>query len=91
MQRGGARPGAGRPKGALIASTKAKRDWGARVLPDKLEAEMWEKHLRDPKNGFEAFKLALAYKHGKPVQPISGKDGAPIPVQIVTNATLPNE
>lgn len=91
MANGGKRPGAGRPKGTPAASTIAKRDWGTAILPDAFEKILWRKFLKDKKNGFAAFQLALAYKHGKPVQPISGKDGGPIPVQLVTNAQLPNE
>jgi hypothetical protein len=91
MAKGGKREGSGRPKGANLASTVAKRSWGAKILPDKREIADWKKWLDDPRVGFEAFKLAVAYKHGKPVQPVAGPDGGPIPLQVITNVNLPHE
>lgn len=32
----------------------------------------------------------VEWRFGKPVQPIAGKDGAPIQVELVTNATFPS-
>ncbi len=37
---------------------------------------------------FSAFRRAVEYKRGMPVQPISGPNGGPIPVQIFTNVQL---
>jgi hypothetical protein len=31
----------------------------------------------------------VEYKFGKPIQPVTGKDGEPIQLQVVTNATFP--
>jgi hypothetical protein len=58
-------------------------------MPDDLEKKLWQRHLADKKNGFAAFQLALAYKRGKPVQPISGKDDGPVQVQIVNHIERP--
>ena len=56
------------------------------ALPEAKEASEWQawlnhadKHIR-----WEAFKLAMAYRHGKPIQPVSGApiDSEPIKVQV---------
>jgi hypothetical protein len=33
----------------------------------------------------------VEWRYGKAVQPIAGKDGGPIQVQLITNATFPSE
>lgn len=93
MAKGGIRVGAGRKKGSTGAASDAKKKLAASILPDKLETALWNKYLHhsDEKIAWEAFKLAKSYKSGKPVQPMSGENGNPIPVQIVTNASLPHE
>jgi len=71
-QNGGKRVGAGRPKGSLSAAGIVKRELGYRVLPDKVERRMWKLYLQheDKSIRWEAFKLAKAYKSGKPKESV---------------------
>jgi len=58
----------GRQKGTPNKVTQQVREIVASVFADQKEAEQWKKLLdhKDPRIAFEAFKLALAYKHGRP-------------------------
>ena len=56
------------------------------ALPASKEASEWQAYLNhvDKNIRWEAFKLAMAYRHGKPVQPVSGApiDNEPIKVSV---------
>jgi hypothetical protein len=43
----------------------------------------------DTKVAFGVWSKLVEYKFGKPIQPVTGKDGEPIQLQVVTNATFP--
>jgi hypothetical protein len=77
----------GRQKGARnIASAGIKALLGE-VLSDAELKKRWKKWLKHPDehNAFEAFKLALSYLYGKPVQPVVGEELAP-PIKIDISA-----
>ena len=77
----------GRQKGARnIASAGIKALLGE-VLSDGDLKRRWRKWLghRDHRIAFEAFKLALSYLYGKPVQPVVGEELAP-PIMIDISA-----
>lgn len=77
----------GRQKGTPNKAKLGVRDLLDRVLDDDANERAWRKWLKhkDSKIAFEAFKLAQAYKYGKPVQPVVDEDPAP-PVQINISA-----
>ena len=77
----------GRQKGARnIASAGIKTLLGE-VLCDAELKRRWKRWLghRDERIAFEAFKLALSYLYGKPVQPVAGDESAP-PLRIDISA-----
>lgn len=51
------------------------------ALPAAKEASEWQAYLNHPDKHirWEAFKLAMAYRHGKPIQPVSGAEHQSIP------------
>jgi hypothetical protein len=57
------------------------------VLSDGELKRRWKKWLghRDEHIAFEAFKLALSYLYGKPVQPVLGEELTP-PIKIDISA-----
>lgn len=85
----------GRPKGVPNKHTLVKRqqtvDFFRKIMSDKKEETLWEKFLTgaDPNIvNWQAFKRAVEYKRGMPVQTHTGEDGAPIAIQVVTNAVF---
>lgn len=56
------------------------------ALPAAKEASEWQAYLNHPDKHirWEAFKLVMAYRHGKPIQPVSGApiDSEPIRVEV---------
>ena len=56
-----------------------QEDGTQRIIPIPVNPVTWA-----------SFKRAVEYKRGMPVQPISGPNGGPIPVQIITNLSLPS-
>ena len=77
----------GRQKGARNVATAAIKALLAEILSDEELKRRWKKWLghRDQHIAFEAFKLALSYLYGKPVQPLVGEEDAP-PVHIDISA-----
>lgn len=62
----------GRQAGTPNKSTKQVRDIVASVLTAEFEAKSWKRWLshKDDAIAWDAFKLACAYKHGKPTQTV---------------------
>lgn len=91
MPRGGKRPGAGRRHGSTNASTQYKQAFGAEILPDALEAQLWQKYLThtDKRIAWEAFKMAKEYKSGKPPQNINAKVTDPIIIKFTRDPETP--
>lgn len=61
--------GTGKPDGTASAIKQALN----KALTAEEEASEWKAWLQHPNPAirWEAFKLAMAYRHGKPVQPVS--------------------
>jgi hypothetical protein len=77
----------GRKPGSLNKATLEVKEILARVFTDEVEEADWRK-WRKHKNetiAWEAFKLAMAYKHGKPVQPLTEVEESP-PIKIDISA-----
>lgn len=77
----------GRQKGARNIATAEIKALLAEVLSDAELKRRWKKWLghRNQRIAFEAFKLALSYLYGKPIQSIVGEDVVP-PVHIDISA-----
>jgi hypothetical protein len=77
----------GRQKGARNVAAVGIKALLAEVLSDGELKKRWKKWLghRDEHIAFEAFKLALSYLYGKPVQPVVGEELAP-PIKIDISA-----
>lgn len=82
----------GRKTGGRTAGTPNKASIGvkallAAVLPDDRMKKEWNKWLRhsDPHIAFAAFKLALAYLYGKPMQRVVSEEHEP-PIMIDISA-----
>src|SRR5271167_1212147 len=85
-QRGSA-PGerlGGRKKGTPNKKTSATAAFFNKVLTDKRESELWAFFLghADPEVKFKAFRLSLEYKHGKPIQPLTGGGAGSEPLRV---------
>jgi hypothetical protein len=84
-KRGGRKPGSKNKK--TIATKQQTQEFFDCIVPDKWEARQWKRFLKskNEKICWEAFKLAVAYKRGKPIErsETSGADGAPIPIHFV--------
>lgn len=84
-RRGGARPGAGRPKGRKDAKTleieAAAREMGRDALKALLKVAQ---HSKDDKARVLAANAILERGYGKPKQPIehSGEEGGPMEMHI---------
>jgi hypothetical protein len=86
----------GRQKGTPNRITAIKhtriQEYFEKIVDDKREAQLWDHFMTDrepnPVN-WQAFKRAVEYKRGMPVQPHSGEGGGPIQVQLITNSVLP--
>jgi hypothetical protein len=76
----------GTPDKQKRIGTASVRQVLERACPDEWEEAEWKAWLAhpDPKLRFQAFTLAMAYKHGKPIQPVSGApvDTDPIRVEV---------
>jgi hypothetical protein len=77
----------GRQKGARNVATAGIKALLAEVLSDAELKRRWKKWLghRDQHIAFEAFKLALSYLYGKPIQPVVDEEPAP-PIRIDISA-----
>jgi hypothetical protein len=77
----------GRQKGARNVATAGIKALLAEVLSDGELKRRWKKWLghRDQHIAFEAFKLALFYLYGKPIQPLVDEEPAP-PIRIDISA-----
>ena len=80
---GGRRPGSKNKNTGLKAKKRAEdtKAFFARILPDERENKLWKKFTTESNINivnFQAFKLAVAYKRGQPIQPHTGEDGGPI-------------
>lgn len=86
----------GRQKGTPNKITAIKRthiqEYFQQIVSDKQESKLWDHFMNSPDPNivnWQAFKRAVEYKRGMPVQQHAGPDGGPIPVQLITNAALP--
>jgi hypothetical protein len=77
----------GRQKGARNVASAGIKTLLGEVLSDAELKRRWKQWLghHDQHIGFEAFKLALSYLYGKPVQPVAGEESAP-PLRIDISA-----
>jgi hypothetical protein len=77
----------GRQKGARNTASAGIKTLLGEVLCDAELKRRWKRWLghRDEHIAFEAFKLALSYLYGKPVQPVIGEESAP-PLRIDISA-----
>lgn len=87
----------GRKPGTLNQNTLEKRTatqvFFTRILSDKEEEKLWDDFLTGPDPNvvnWQAFKRAVEYKRGMPLQQVSGPEGGPIPVQFFTNVKIPD-
>lgn len=83
---------AGTPNQSTLEKRSATQVFFSSIISDKEEEKLWEHFLyeADPNVvNWQAFKRAVEYKRGMPVQQHAGPDGGPIPVQLITNAALP--
>jgi len=62
----------GTPNHATVATRKKSKEYFERILDDKRETLLWNRFIdlasQDSIN-FQAFRLAVQYKRGMPVQP----------------------
>lgn len=87
---GGRKPGT--PNKNALEKRTATQVFFTRILSDKEEEKLWDDFLTGPDPNvvnWQAFKRAVEYKRGMPLQQVSGPEGGPIPVQLITNAALP--
>jgi hypothetical protein len=91
--RGGARPGAGRPKGSLSEVRQAQlraeatlRELAAQHTPEAIRTlvEMMQDQATPAAARVSAIRELLDRAHGKPAQTIVGDEERPIPLAIVT-------
>ena len=77
----------GRKKGAWNRGTDSIKTLLNTLLPEEELAKLWKKKLysKDPHVALEAFKLAIHYMFGKPVQPVASEELAP-PIKIDISA-----
>ena len=77
----------GRKKGARNRGTDSIKALLNTLLPEEELAKLWKKKLysKDPHVALEAFKLAIHYMFGKPVQPVASEELAP-PIKIDISA-----
>ena len=87
----------GRKKGVPNKSTALKvelrKDYFERIMDDKRETAMWNRFLETPNQdpiNWQAFKLAVQYKRGMPIQPVSGEGGGAIKFEFVSNVEFPD-
>lgn len=58
-----------------VKDTRDVINWSARLKATEIAAQVW--------------RTLMQYKHGMPTQTLSGKDGEPIQIQLITNAEFP--
>lgn len=88
MAHGGKRDGAGRRPGSQNKATKDIRE--AILAQGDLVSKGFElMSCGDKKVEAAAWRTLMEYGYGKPVQPLSGADGGPVAVEIVTNLQMP--
>jgi hypothetical protein len=87
----------GRAKGTPNKDTLVKRaatlSFFSKIMDDKKEAKLWNEFLTDPEPNivnWQAFKRAVEYKRGMPIQSHTGEDGGPIQVQFLSNVIIPD-
>lgn len=89
-KRGGARPGAGRPKGFAALEAEAQRVYAAKVLKKEF-APIFQKAIKQAKDGDKAARdYVTEFAFGKPTQPISGPDGKDLFPNDADRATAAN-
>jgi hypothetical protein len=93
VTRGGARPGAGRPKGSVSEVRQAQlraeatlRELAAEHTPEAIRTlvEMMQDQATPAAARVSAIRELLDRAHGKPAQTIVGDEERPIPLAIVT-------
>lgn len=74
----------GRPRGIGNALANKKRIVGANVLPDEEEKAGWKRFLasEDEKIAFQAFQLAVRYKHGDPPRHVEVAQNGPVEINV---------
>ena len=77
----------GRKPGSLNEATLGVKEILARVCTEQVQEKDWRKRRshKDPRIALEGFKLAQAYMHGKPVQPLAEVEESP-PIKIDISA-----
>lgn len=86
----------GTPNKKTIAEREATQDFFARIIDDETEANFWRwfttgfqivdgKVIPIPPNpvAYQAFKRAVEYKRGMPIQPISGAGEGSSPLRVI--------
>lgn len=95
-KRGGARPGAGRPKGSKSLRSIAGREFALEILAQNNIAELFDELLssQDLKIRLEAAKFLIDHAYGRAAQSIdqtvSNKDGSPVNQGIKIVAVMPS-
>jgi hypothetical protein len=90
MASGGKRAGAGRPKGSEDRADVA-RQWATKIWKD----QDWDgvlQEIRESNDLAAKSRVVLKlweYMHGKPVQPLSGEQGGPVAVTLVSHIERP--
>jgi hypothetical protein len=66
----------GRKLGSLNKATLGVKEILARVYTEQVQEKDWRKwrNRKDPRIAWEAFRLAQAYMHGKPIQPLAAAE-----------------
>jgi hypothetical protein len=82
----------GRKAGTPNKATKQVREIVASVLTPEMEAKAWKRWLshKDDAIAWDAFKLAMAYKHGKPSNTVKfeADDGVTFSVGTIAEETF---
>jgi hypothetical protein len=77
----------GRKPGSLNKAALGVKEILARVYTEQVQEKDWRtwRSHKDPRIAWEAFKLAQAYMHGKPVPPLAEVEESP-PIKIDISA-----
>lgn len=88
---GGRKPGT--PNRNATEKRSAREDFFSRIVSDKEEMRLWNHFMTAAEPNivnWHAFKRAVEYKRGMPVQQHAGPEGGPIAVEFVTNVRFPS-
>lgn len=59
------------------------------LVKDERDVINWTARLKAAEIAMNIWRTLMQYKHGMPTQPLSGEDGKPIAVEIITNLQMP--